>query len=233
MWLTIPARKSSILVTISHFSKTELLRYVSCPPERVRVIGVPVGAEFRADVAPFRCDKPIILQIGTRDNKNLERVVKALASVSCRMLIVGALTTGQQQLLLDCQIEYENRVGLTSAEIVEAYRCSDMVIFASTYEGFGMPIIEANVTGRPVITSNICSMPEVAGDAACLVDPLDVESIREGVLQVINDAKYREQLIQNGFRNARRYMPELIAQQYAELYRELSKGKSCRKRQLR
>ena len=76
-------------------------------------------------------------------------------------------------------ISYTEQWGLSDQEILQHYRDCDMVVFASTYEGFGMPIIEGNATGRPVVTSNICSMPEVAGAAACLVDPFDCSSIRE------------------------------------------------------
>jgi glycosyltransferase involved in cell wall biosynthesis len=96
-----------------------------------------------------------------------------------------------------------------------------MVIFASTYEGFGLPIIEANAVGRPVVTSDIYSMPEVAGDAACLVNPFDVSNIRTGVLRVIQDESYRRKLIENGFKNVERFKPNAIAQQYLELYKEL------------
>ena len=75
--------------------------------------------------------------------------------------------------------------------------------------------------GRPVVTSNLLSMPEVAGDAACLVDPFDVASIRTGIHRVVRDAKYREELVARGFTNAERFRVEVIASQYAELYREI------------
>jgi glycosyltransferase involved in cell wall biosynthesis len=100
----------------------------------------------------------------------------------------------------------------------------DLLVFASTFEGFGLPIVEAQATGRPVVTSNIMSMPEVAGDAACLVDPFNVSSIREGVLKVINDSDYRNALVKAGFENVKRFQPEQIARQYAELYHELVKA---------
>jgi len=92
----------------------------------------------------------------------------------------------------------------------------------STYEGFGLPIVEANAVGRPVITSNVCSMPEVAGDAAFLVDPFDVEDIRRGVLLLINDSHLRRDLVRRGFLNVRRFSIESVATQYRSLYDELS-----------
>ncbi len=71
--------------------------------------------------------------------------------------------------------------GLTIDEVVDQYHKCDLVSFVSTYEGFGMPIVEANAIGRPVFTATVASMPEVAADAACLVDPFDVQAIRNGV----------------------------------------------------
>jgi glycosyltransferase involved in cell wall biosynthesis len=85
-----------------------------------------------------------------------------------------------------------------------------------------MPIVEANAVGRVVVTSNLLSMPEVAGGAAHLVDPFDVSSIRSGILKVIEDDSYREALITKGFANRKRFDTRQIAQEYAEIYRLLN-----------
>ena len=88
------------------------------------------------------------------------------------------------------------------------------------YEGFGLPILEAQATGRPVITSNEASMPEVAGDAAILVNPYEVVEIKEAVEKIISDKKLREDLIKKGIENIKRFTPEKIAENYASLYRK-------------
>ena len=84
-----------------------------------------------------------------------------------------------------------------------------------------MPIIEAQATGRPVLTSNLGAMKEVAGDAACLVDPFDTDAIRAGLERIMADDSYRAQLIAAGFENVKRFTQERIAAQYAELYHDM------------
>jgi len=97
-----------------------------------------------------------------------------------------------------------------------------MVVFASLAEGFGLPIIEANAIGRPVVTSNLSPMKEVAGDAGCLVNPCDVTDIRDGIRRVIGDDEYRNALIERGYENAQRYRADVVARQYARLYEYLA-----------
>jgi glycosyltransferase involved in cell wall biosynthesis len=217
-WLQWPARRCCLITTISEFSKSEILRYVACPPAKIRVIGVPVGSEFRADRKEFNERCPLVLQLGTQPNKNLERVAEALRGLSCRLRIIGTLSVTQRAALTASGVEYTSVSSLTDADLVEEFRQCDMVVFASTYEGFGMPIVEANAMGRPVVAGNACSMPEVASDAACLVDPLDIESIRTGILSIFRDDVYRDGLVRKGFINARRFTPEAIARQYQQAY---------------
>lgn len=220
-WLTLPVRRSAVITTISQAAKAEITKYSGCDPERIRVIPVAVSERFKPVPARPFPECPRILQIGTAPNKNLLRVIAALDGIPCVLVVIGQLNQDVQLQALRHGVRIENAVNLTESEIVQQYEQSDLVVFASTLEGFGMPIIEAQSVGRPVVTSNVSSMPEVAGAGACFVDPGDVASIREGLLRVIRDGAYRQQLINAGFENAWRFDPQRIALQYQEIYQGL------------
>lgn len=221
-WYWLPAKRSALMSVVSESSKTELLRYLDYPEEKIRVVPNPVSKSYERCPRSFRAERPRILQVGTGKNKNVLRLVEAVRKIPCHLRLVGALSEEQLRALRDAQIEYSAVAGLSDMELVEEYRACDLLVFASTYEGFGLPIVEAQATGRPVVTSNILSMPEVAGDAACLVDPFDVASIRQGVLRIIGDARYRDELIRRGHENVKRFRPESIAAEYVKLYEELA-----------
>ena len=221
-WYRLPARRVSAITVISEFTRSEVLYYTRCAPEMVHVIYCPVPDGFEPSPKPFNVERPVLLQVGTGEqNKNLCRVAEAIKGIPCRLDIIGRLTEGQRQALQDNSVSYTEQWDLSDQEVIQHYRDCDMVIFASTYEGFGMPIVEANATGRPVVTSDICSMPEVAGAAACLVDPFDCSSIRRGILRVLDDNHYRNRLISRGFENVKRFRADVIAEQYAALYRKV------------
>ena len=220
-WFKIPLLFAKRITVISEFTRGEVLRLSPISVNKIRVIPNPVNQEFIFSPQPFNELLPKILVVGTKANKNLERLFKALSGTNCELLILGKLSLNQKAILNDYSLTFTNKFGLGLNEVVLLYRQADLLCFPSTYEGFGLPILEAQATGRAVVTSDLGAMKEVAGDSACLVDPFDEISIRNGILRVIHDFEYRENLIRKGLDNVKKYTIESIAQHYFSLYKEL------------
>jgi glycosyltransferase involved in cell wall biosynthesis len=165
---------------------------------------------------------PTLLQVGAGPTKNLARVIEALKGIRCRLWVVGNLGERQTRLLELSGVEYRNFPQISDEELVALYIESDILIFASTYEGFGLPIIEAQAVGRPVIASDAASLPEIAGEGAEFVKPEDHRSIRDAVERLLSDAALRERLVVLGRENVRRFESLRIAQEYASVYREVA-----------
>lgn len=220
-WYWLPIKRVAVVTVISESTKKDLLRHIKIDPRKVKLVHNPVSADIQPFAREFNAAKPVILQIGTGSNKNVERVAQAIQGIPCHLRVIGKLDEDQLTVLKQCGVEYSSESNILDAQIVDEYRQCDMLVFASTYEGFGLPIVEAQATGRPVVTSNILSMPDVGGDAACLVDPFDVSGIREGIMKIINNPVYRNELVRRGFKNVERFRPEKIARDYVDIYRFL------------
>jgi glycosyltransferase involved in cell wall biosynthesis len=131
------------------------------------------------------------------------------------------LTIHQHNLIKKAGIQVVVMGSLSKDAILEEYRRCDAVSFLSTYEGFGLPIIEAQAIGRPVITSNMPPMNEVAGGAALTVDPYDVSAIRTAIQRLYADRVFQEELILQGLENVKQYRAPLIAERYAQIYMDV------------
>lgn len=225
LWLSGPARAVGWITVISEATRQDLIRHVPTAAEKLHVIPNCLSPSFTFVPKPFKNEWPRILHLGTKENKNLERLIPALEGVRCHLRIIGVLNQTQEALLRKYQIDYSSANNLSPNQIVEEYQKADILSFISLQEGFGMPIIEAQATGRPVITSSTSSMPEVAGEAALLVDPENVEDIREGISKLLTDEALRSKLIKRGQENIKRFQPEAVARQYAELYRKILNSK--------
>ena len=219
-WFAGPMRRAAVVTTISQASKDELRKWVGPLADKVVIVPDCVFGEFAYDPKPFNEECPVVLQVGTKWNKNVERVMEAVAGTGCRLEIVG---TVKQETGDGGQGTVRELGRLTDAELVEAYRRCDMVVFASLYEGFGLPILEAQATGRPVITSSFGAMKEAAGEGALFVDPYSVEAIREAVLRIKREPALREELVRKGRENVEKFRPEAVARQYAEIYRRMAR----------
>jgi glycosyltransferase involved in cell wall biosynthesis len=217
LWFDWPIKRATYVNTISSFSKNELLSLNNYKTP-IQVIHNPITLPITYTPKTFNEECPTILHIGTKSNKNLNRLLIAIKDIKCNLVLIGKLDNIIIKILEENSINYISKVNLSNEQMIQEYISCDLLAFVSTYEGFGLPIIEAQACGRVVITSNIASMPEIAKDGALLVNPLDVNDIKDGINQLINNSNLREELISKGLKNVKRFQPETIANQYQQMY---------------
>ena len=238
IFLDLPIKKAKYITTISEKSKQEILDYTDCDPKKILVIPNPVDlsfdnystshAEGRQAQPPKprftnlwlagRLNPPTILFLGTKPNKNLEISIAALFGLDVHLRIIGELSRKQKEMLAKFNINYTSDFSISPEQLAAEYTNADLILFPSTYEGFGLPVIEGFQAGKPVITSNISPMKEVAGDGALLADPTSIASIRGHVIRLLADQKLQAQLVAAGNEKVKKYQPVFIAERYQQLW---------------
>jgi glycosyltransferase involved in cell wall biosynthesis len=215
-WFYLPIKLANKVTCISNQTKVNIEKRIRT--NKLVVIYNPIDPTYKYVPKIFNSDKPIILHIGTGWNKNLNRSIEALKDIPCHLRIVGKISLDTINLLKENKIDFSNVFELTDDEIHKEYLNCDIISFSSLYEGFGMPIIEGQAIGRVVLSSEIEPLIEVSGRAVCFVDPIDVISIRNGFLKIIQDSNLRNFLIDKGLQNVQKFDVKKIAQQYVGLY---------------
>ncbi|WP_353949275.1 glycosyltransferase family 1 protein [Sporolactobacillus sp. Y61] len=213
--------RSDDILTVSECSKRDILTYFPISEERIHVI--PNGVDFARFHTPFHPERlkevrkkyhlpeKFILYFGSsRKHKNVTSVLKSYAKVqkAVRDSVKLVITNGSEPLRqLAGQLGIESDVRFTDAvddrDKAAFYQLASIKLFVSLYEGFGIPVLEAMAAGTPVIASNVSALPEISGDAAWLVDPLDTDGIAFAVESVLADDALRQDMIQKGFLNAK------------------------------
>lgn len=218
-----PLKFAKRIVAISNFTKIELCGVFPDFSDRISVI--PSGSVDGFNYCPKELEKSniVILQNGIRPNKNLETTIKSLEGLPYKLLVVRKMDESQIELAQKLNVSYENVYNLTTDEIKETYRKADIVCFPSSYEGFGVIPIEAQATGRPVITTYREPMISVTGGAALYInDPLDPIELRAAILRIVNDDDLRNELVQKGLENVKGYHLDSIANKYIKLFYQIS-----------
>ena len=242
MW--IASKKANRILTVSEASKRDILRFFDVPPDKVSVIHnaiderflAPANAERMALVRQrFQLDHPFVLYVGNiKPHKNVERLIDAFGRAriqgpdDLKLIIIGdeiskypALRQSVHKHKLDKHVRF---LGFQPTETLAAfYRLARAFVFPSLYEGFGLPPLEAMACGCPLVTSNVSSLPEVAGGAALLVDPYDEDAIASGIVTAVTDETLRADLIKRGIERARSFSWTQSVTKIHEIYMQVAK----------
>lgn len=232
-------------IAISTNTARDIERWLNIDSEKIEVVPNGVGSECRVlpaeTVAEWKrkyvqSDAEIcLLNVGTNHHrKNIETVFKVLKKIVELNVPVRLWKVGED--FYPEQKEYIKEHGLTEhitfvdtpdrEAVIEFYNAADMLIAPSLYEGFGLTILEAMACGTPTITANVSSIPEVAGNAAVLVEPTDVDAIVQAVLRIDGDANFRQDLIDRGLARVREFTWRKTAEKTANLYEQIARAKS-------
>ena len=222
-WLKIPMIKAQYITTFSDFSKSQLAKIFDRGCREIITIPVPPAAVFRqSDRREINNnDTPTILLIGTAWNKNIERIFCAVSGLRVQVKLVGIMTDEVTSLARLHKVNLKVYTAIEDRKLVDLYQTSDILLFPSLYEGFGMPLLEAQALGVPIITSFLPPMSEVVGMGAYLVDPYDVDDIRKAITELISSQGRREELIKAGYENLKVFEEQSIYAKYYDIYRSI------------
>ena len=219
-WLKLALSNCTRIISISSKTSKEILKYFPQYKKKIIKIDICIQKIFKKKLQNIT-NIPKILIIGTAANKNFYNSILAISKIHCEVLIVGKLDERKLFLLKKLKVKYSNYLNLSDHEVYKVYCKSDILLFASMYEGFGMPILEAQAVGRPVITSNIEPLTYVAGKGAFYVNPGSVISIRFAIKKIISNKTLRKKLIIDGLDNIKRFSVKSILQQHYDCYEEI------------
>jgi glycosyltransferase involved in cell wall biosynthesis len=220
-------KRADKIITISEFSKNEIIRYLDIAEDKIVVM--PCGVDFslyhpdytNEEVQnvneKYNINGKYLLYLGTLEpRKNIIRLIQAYAQLKTEIPNTPRLVlAGKKGWMYDSIFELVKELNLEEEIIFTGYieikdapvlmKGAVLFLFPSLYEGFGMPPLEAMACGTPVLVSNVSSLPEVVGDAGILVDPFSVNSIRQGIENLLNDKNKRDKLALKGIEVAKNF----------------------------
>jgi len=234
--------KADAVIADSEHTRNDIMDIYHTPPDKVWTIYLGIDERYFRQVdegyaqevkEKYDLPEDFILHVGSyHPRKNTEVILKALSTLRKRKKVVRLVLSGKKtryfgrilELVRDLQLEKSvTLIGYIPDEQVHAlYSCAKALIYPSLYEGFCLPMVEAMASGVPCIVANTSCLPEVAGEAAILVDSNDPENIADAIIRVLENSELREELSAAGYERARRYSWRKAAQKTLDLYREVA-----------
>jgi glycosyltransferase involved in cell wall biosynthesis len=234
------------IITISEFSKNEILKYLDYPEEKIDIVYPAVDHRLYQPIKSKEILKQfnisdrdkVVLYVGSETpRQNVPDLIRAFNKLkkvmpNVKLLKIGESQSNDARAELLKLIKQQDLVDdvifagyVAEPEMPEWYSAADLLVYPCEYAGFGLPPLEAMACGTPVITSNTTSLPEVVGDAGIMLDPHDEEKLSKEMYRVLNDEKLADNLIQMGLERAKLFDWDESAQQTMEVYRSMEKGR--------
>jgi len=237
------------IITISDFTKNELINYTNISPNKIKTIYLGADDEFKKlssngiEDARIEYNLPnsYILYVGSEQSrKNFIFIIKAFYRLKkkynlndLKLIKAGSpqISDAQRNKIFDLikELNLQKDVIFTNyvseEYLVKLYNAADIFVYPSLYEGFGLPPLEAMACGCPVITSNTSSLPEVVGDAGIMIDPFDVDSLTESMHKILTDNDLKKELSKKSLERAKFFNWEKTADQTLEVYEEVLNNK--------
>jgi glycosyltransferase involved in cell wall biosynthesis len=202
-------RRASVVLTVSEFSRAAICEWSQVSPDRIVNVGNGVSASFTASGARACLGKPYFIYVGNhKPHKNLTKLLRAFARSGLKqdylLVLTGSPSRAMRGTVVSLGLDRAVRFlgSVPDGRLAELYRGGTALVLTSTYEGFGLPIVEAMSCGTPVLTSAAAALPETAGDAAVLVDPQSETGISAALQRLATDTALTRVLRENGLRRA-------------------------------
>jgi len=236
--------KADRIIAVSQSTANDIVRFFKIDPNKIRVIYHGVEANFRPDIGKEAIEKvkrkyqiltaKYILWVGTIEpRKNISSLIKMYQQLETLhgdySLVLGGKYGWKYEEILPLVQSFSGKIIVTGylpkEDLIPLYAGADLFIFPSLYEGFGMPLLEAMASGVPIITSKTSAMPEVVGDAALLIDPLNIQEMSQAVLSILEKASLRSLLQKKGIERAKKFSWEKAAVETLNIYREIYRNR--------
>lgn len=244
VFLSAAAHKAARVITVSEASKRDIVHFLGTPANKVDVVYNGFDERLTSPSLEdetrvrnrFQLDAPFVLYAGNiKPHKNVDRLIEAFARLrrrgmdNVKLLIIGddiSKYSSLRRLVHRHQLHQHVRfLGFVSTDTLAAlYQLAQVFVFPSLYEGFGLPPLEAMANGTPVITSNVSSLPEVVGDAALLIDPMDADSIANAMYRVLHEPELRAELVRRGHERVKAFSWERSVARTHEIYMDVVRG---------
>lgn len=225
------------MVTVSECSRRDIARYLGFPLDKISVIHQGVSPQLfhpldKNGSQVNLSGRPYVLSVAGNDpTKNLLTLIEAFSRLPSKLrqaydlVLAGDLRKRQDLRQQVDRVGLEKQTqflgSISDRKLLELYQQAALFVFPSRYEGFGLPVLEAMACGCPVISSNASSLPEVAGDAALFVEPLDIQGFSEAIEQLLTDQTLRESYIAKGLSRVQGFSWDRTAQETVEIYRKV------------